>query len=363
MPIYGPARAKWQNASRRSAGIFDVDDKKARIDELEGLSGESGFWDDPARAQKLMKERTKLADAVEQLETMEASSADVGELLDLVELEADDSLLGDIDTQLEGLERFLGHAEFRRMMTSETDESSAMLQINAGAGGTDSCDWAQMLMRMYSRWAEDHGYKVALYDVLPDEEAGIKSAVIGIEGAWAFGFLKAENGVHRLVRISPFDAAKRRHTAFASVFVVPEQDDDVAVDINDADLRVDTYRASGAGGQHVNRTDSAIRITHLPTGIVVQCQAERSQHKNRATAMKVLASRLADLERKNRDAERDEIEAAKKGINFGSQIRSYVLAPYRMVKDHRTNYESGNTDAVLNGELDGFIKAFLLRDE
>lgn len=325
------------------------------------MSGEGSFWDDPENAQIVMRERTELIDAVETMESMINRAADVDELTELAELESDESLLPELETQLSAVERDADRSEFQRMMTDDNDRNGAVLQINPGAGGTDSCDWAQMLMRMYTRWAEDHGYKVDLLDVLPHEEAGIKNVVLSITGPWAYGFLKAENGVHRLVRISPFDAAKRRHTAFASVFVVPEEDDTIEVEINEADLRVDTYRASGAGGQHVNRTDSAIRITHLPSGIVVQCQAERSQHKNRSKAMKVLGARLADLERKKRSAERDEIEAAKKGINFGSQIRSYVLAPYRMVKDHRTSFESGNTDAVLNGDVDGFIKAWLLQ--
>ena len=325
------------------------------------MSAEGSFWDDPDTAQQLMQERTGLIDEVEGQLRMERQAHDAAELAEMAELEGDESLLGDLTAQLDEVLALIERTEFHRMMTADNDRAGAVLQINPGAGGTDSCDWAQMLMRMYTRWAEDHGYKVDLLDVLPHEEAGIKSAILQIEGAWAYGFLKAENGVHRLVRISPFDAAKRRHTAFASVFVVPEEDDTIEVEINDADLRIDTYRASGAGGQHVNRTDSAIRITHLPTGIVVQCQAERSQHKNKSKAMKVLAARLADLERKQRNAERDELEAAKKGINFGSQIRSYVLAPYRMVKDHRTSHETGNTDAVLNGDLDGFIKAWLLQ--
>ncbi len=309
-----------------------------------------------------MRERNDLLDAVQSLESMELRAREVDELAEMAEMESDDSLIAELQSQLLQVEGEMDTAEFQRMMTADNDRNGAVLQINPGAGGTDSCDWAQMLMRMYMRWAEDHGYKVDLIDVLPHEEAGIKSCILSITGLWAHGFLKAENGVHRLVRISPFDAAKRRHTAFASVFVVPEEDDDIEVNVLESDLRVDTYRASGAGGQHVNRTDSAIRITHLPTGIVVQCQAERSQHKNRSKAMKVLAARLADLERKKRNAERDELEAAKKGINFGSQIRSYVLAPYRMVKDHRTGHESGNTDAVLDGNLDGFIKSWLLNE-
>lgn len=307
-----------------------------------------------------MKERQDLVSAVEGLEQFDSSAEECSELLELAEMEDDDSLLPEIEVQLKSVEDELDRAEFERMMTSSNDRNSALVQINAGAGGTESCDWASMLLRMYTRWAEAQGYKVSMVDLLPGDEAGVKHALLQVTGDFAFGFMKAENGVHRLVRISPFDSQSRRHTSFASVFVLPEEDNEIIIDINPSDLRIDTYRASGAGGQHVNRTDSAVRITHNPTGVVVSCQAERSQHKNRDKAMKVLAARLADLERKNRNAERDEIEAAKKGINFGSQIRSYVLQPYRLVKDLRTGHETGNTDAVLNGDLDGFIKAWLL---
>ncbi len=285
---------------------------------------------------------------------------EVLELSELAELEDDSSMLPELQQQLDGVVTELEKAEFARTMSAPTDRSVALLSVNAGAGGTESCDWAAMLLRMYTRWSEARGYEVELVDEQPGDEAGIKNATLRISGEFAFGYLKAENGVHRLVRISPFDANKRRHTTFCSVFVVPEEDDSIHIEIDETELRVDTYRASGAGGQHVNRTESAIRLTHMPTGIVVACQAERSQHKNRATAMKMLMARLIDFERKKRNAAKDEIEAAKLGINFGSQIRSYVLAPYRMVKDHRTLHETSNTDAVLDGEIDGFIKAYLL---
>jgi len=324
------------------------------------MSGEAAFWADPDRAQRLQKER---GEAMAAIETVEKPSAVVREVLGMIDLaEADDdvSLLPELQDQLDAITAQLEHAEFARTMSAPTDRTTAIVQINSGAGGTDAADWAQMLVRMYSRWAEAKGFKVELVDDLPGEEAGLKSATLRVEGEYAFGYLKAENGVHRLVRISPFDANKRRQTAFASVYVVPEEDDSIQIDILETDLRVDTYRASGAGGQHVNRTDSAVRLTHMPTGIVVACQAERSQHKNKSTAMKMLAARLADLERKKRNAVKEEIEAAKLGINFGSQIRSYVLAPYRMVKDHRTQHETGNTDAVLDGDIDGFVKAYLL---
>jgi peptide chain release factor 2 len=360
LPTYGPAPAPSRIESTRCAGIFDLGIKTERLDELEKLSAEPAFWADADKARKLEKERGDIANAIEMVERPARIVRDVKDMLDLAEAEDDNSLLPDLQVQLDEVTAELEQAEFARIMASPTDKSPAILQINAGAGGTESADWAQMLLRMYSRWAEAHGMKVELVDEIPGEEAGIKSAVLRIEGAFAFGWLKAENGVHRLVRISPFDSAKRRHTSFSSVFVVPEEDDEIHIEIDETDLRVDTYRASGAGGQHVNRTDSAIRLTHMPTGIVVACQAERSQHKNKSTAMKMLAARLADLERKKRNAVKDEIEAAKLGINFGSQIRSYVLQPYRMVKDLRTLHQTSNTDAVLDGDLDGFMKAYLL---
>ena len=348
------------SASTSCAGIFDLDDKRARIAELERMSAEADFWTDSARAQGLMQERNGLSESVDLIDGLTAELTDVFELAEMAEAEQDQEVLAELDVQLSAIEARLDRAEFGRMMTGEQDRNSAILQVNAGAGGTESCDWAAMLLRMYSRWAEAAGFKVSMVDVLYADEAGIKGATINVTGPWAYGYLKAENGVHRLVRISPFDAAKRRHTSFSSVFVVPEIDDTIKIEIADSDLRIDTYRASGAGGQHVNRTDSAVRLTHLPTGTVVSCQAERSQHKNRDKAMKVMAARLADLERRKRDAERDIVEANKMGIDFGSQIRSYVLAPYRMVKDHRTNHETGNADAVLDGALDGFIRAWLL---
>ena len=344
----------------RCAGVFDVDAKLARLDELENISAEADFWLDGERAQRLMKERTECANAVETTEPRLQQVRDMLELVELAELEGDNSLLGDMQAQLDQMNTDLEEAEFARAMSGSADRSAAILQINAGAGGTESADWASMLLRMYTRWGEQHKMTVELLDELPGEEAGIRNAVLRIEGPYAFGWLKAENGVHRLVRISPFDSAKRRHTSFCSVFVVPEEDDEIQVQINESELRIDTYRASGSGGQHVNRTDSAVRLTHLPTGIVVACQAERSQHKNKDKAMKMLAARLIDYERKKRNAAKDEIEAAKMGINFGSQIRSYVLQPYQMVKDHRTGFQTSDTTGVLGGEVDGFLKAYLL---
>ncbi len=280
--------------------------------------------------------------------------------MEMAEEEGDADLTEEIVAELDAIEGAVSDLEFRRMLSGDEDAAGAILAVNAGAGGREAQDWADMLFRMYLRWCESHDMRVEMVDTQAGEEGGLKGATILVHGDYAFGYLKAEIGIHRLVRISPFDQQKRRHTSFASVFVYPQADDSVAVDINENDLRIDTYRASGAGGQHVNKTSSAVRITHEPTGIVVQCQNERSQHKNRSMALKILAARLQELERQKRNEEKAVVEKSKMRIDFGSQIRSYVLAPYRMVKDHRTGHEMGNADAVLDGELDGFIKAFLL---
>jgi len=265
----------------------------------------------------------------------------------------------EINRELDSLSHKVASLEIRQTLSGEHDKGNAILAIHPGAGGTESQDWAEMLLRMYTRFAEKEGYKSELIDIQPGEEAGIKSATLTIKGEYAYGYLKAESGIHRLVRISPFDAGKRRHTSFASVFVFPELDEDVNVEINEKDLKIDTYRASGAGGQHVNRTDSAVRITHIPSKIVVQCQNDRSQHKNKATAMKVLKARLYEYEKQKKKEEVDTLSADKKDIGWGNQIRSYVLHPYRMVKDIRTNLQTGNTDAVLDGDIMQFMEAFL----
>jgi len=272
----------------------------------------------------------------------------------------DDETLEEVKQLLPGLEERVDKMEFARMLSGEHDACNAILSINAGAGGTEAQDWADMLLRMYLRFCERRGFKTDMTEYLPGDEAGVKSATFTVDGDHAYGWLRAEIGIHRLVRISPFDSNARRHTSFSSVFVFPELPDDVEVEILDKDLKVDTFRASGAGGQHVNKTDSAIRITHVPTGIVVACQNERSQHKNRATAMKQLRSRLFEVELRKKEEEAASLTGEKKDIGWGSQIRSYVLHPYRMVKDHRTNFETGNTDAVLDGDIDKFIEAYLL---
>jgi len=292
------------------------------------------------------------------LEKMEQALADAGDLIEIARDEDDQDTADAVTSDLEKLESEIAALEFRRMFSGEMDESNAFLDIQAGSGGTEAQDWAEMLLRMYLRWAERHDFKAELIEVSPGEVAGIKSATVKVEGDYAFGWLRTETGVHRLVRKSPFDSGNRRHTSFAAVFVSPEVADDIDIDINPADLRVDVYRASGAGGQHVNRTESAVRITHVPSGIVVQCQNDRSQHKNRATAMKQLKAKLYELEMHKRRSEQQALEESKSDIGWGSQIRSYVLDQSR-IKDLRTSVEVGNTQAVLDGELDGFIEASL----
>ena len=282
-------------------------------------------------------------------------------MIELGEESEDEEALAEVREMLPALEKSIGRMEFARMLSGEHDANNAIVSINAGAGGTEAQDWAEILLRMYLRYCERKGFKAEITEYQPGDEAGTKGVTLTVTGDYAFGYLKAEKGIHRLVRISPFDSNARRHTSFCSVFVFPELSDDVDIEVLDKDLKVDTFRASGAGGQHVNKTDSAIRITHLPSGIVVSCQSQRSQHKNRSTAMKQLKARLYEMEMEKKESEAEELGGEKKDIGWGSQIRSYVLHPYRMVKDHRTDFESGNTDAVLDGNLDGFIEAYLMQ--
>jgi peptide chain release factor 2 len=314
------------------------------------------FWEDPERSKPVVQKRHQIERRLNLLQRLDSEGE---ELQAWDELLAEGEADGEAQDFAQRLERDLDRLELELKLSGDHDSEDALVLVHSGAGGTESQDWAEMLLRMYLRWAEQRGFSAELLDRQDGDEAGIKSATFAVRGEHAFGLLKGENGVHRLVRISPFDAASRRHTSFASVYVYPELDDDIEIEVADKDLRVDTYRASGAGGQHVNKTESAIRITHLPTGLVVTCQNERSQHKNRATAMKILRARLYDLEMRKRDEEQAQREGAKKEIAWGSQIRSYVLHPYRMVKDHRTGHEVGDADRVLDGGIDPFIEAFL----
>ncbi len=306
-----------------------------------------------------MRERTRLENGIGSYESMETGVAENLEMIELAEAEGEDDIAAEAEAALTKLRDKAAKLQLESLLSGEADSNDCYLEVHAGAGGTESQDWAQMLLRMYLRWAEQHGYKLEYLEESPGEEAGVKSATIKVTGDNAYGWLKTESGVHRLVRISPFDAASRRHTSFASIGVYPVIDDTIEIDINDGDLRIDTYRASGAGGQHVNRTDSAVRITHQPTGIVVQCQNDRSQHRNRATAMTMLKARLYELELQRREEQAQAEHDAKTDIGWGHQIRSYVLHPYKMVKDLRTEVEKGNADAVLDGDLDPFLEASL----
>ena len=319
------------------------------------------FWNDNEKAQEVLKERTLLQKLVEDWQSAANGLEDVQVMIELGEESEDEEALAEVREMLPALEKSIGKMEFARMLSGEHDANNAIVSINAGAGGTEAQDWAEILLRMYLRYCERKGFKAEITEYQPGDEAGTKGVTITVSGDYAFGYLKAEKGIHRLVRISPFDSNARRHTSFCSVFVFPELSDDVDIEVLDKDLKVDTFRASGAGGQHVNKTDSAIRITHLPSGIVVSCQSQRSQHKNRSTAMKQLKARLYELEMEKKESEAEVLGGEKKDIAWGSQIRSYVLHPYRMIKDHRTDYEVGNTDAVLDGNLDGFIEAYLMQ--
>ncbi len=342
----------------RFGGIFDFDTKRERLDEVTRELADPAIWNNPQRAQELGKERAELERTVTMLAKLQQGLSDSAELIDMALQEQDEStlnvLLPDLDTQ----EAQLAKLEFARMFSNKMDPNNAFMDIQAGSGGTEAQDWANMLLRMYIRWGEAHGFKPELLEVSAGEVAGIKSATLQFSGDYAYGWLRTETGVHRLVRKSPFDSGNRRHTSFASVFVSPEVDDSIEIEINPADLRVDTYRASGAGGQHVNRTESAIRITHGPSGIVVQCQSQRSQHQNRDSAMKQLKAKLYEMEMQKRNAEHQALEDSKSDIGWGSQIRSYVLDQSR-IKDLRTGVENTNTQAVLDGDLDKFIEASL----
>lgn len=327
--------------------------------ELEKTMAQDGFWDEPESAQKIMKEVSYLKRTIQEWTDVFGLYEDTHAMLELMEETDDDSLALELQDYAARLERSLEELELASLLSGEYDGNNAIVTIHPGAGGTESQDWASMLLRMYTRWAEDHDYEVEILDYQPGEEAGIKNVTLLIKGMNSYGYLKAEKGVHRLVRISPFDSSGRRHTSFSSVEVIPEIEDDADVEINPDDLRIDTYRASGAGGQHVNKTDSAIRITHIPTGIVVQCQSERSQHSNREAAMKILRARLVEKQMEEQKAKIESLKGQQSDIAWGNQIRSYVFCPYTMVKDHRTNIEIGNVDAVMDGHIDPFIESYL----
>lgn len=320
-----------------------------------------GFWDNPDQQRHILKERAILSETVERFERLSTELEDVAILLEMALEEEDQQELAEISQKLQDIDTEISAQEFQRMLGGSDDPLDAIISINAGAGGTEAQDWVEMLLRMYLRWTERRNFKNQIIDIQAGEEAGIKSVTFTSSGRYAYGLLKAEKGIHRLVRISPFDASGRRHTSFAAVFVYPQVEDEIVVDIKAADIKVDTYRASGAGGQHVNKTDSAVRITHLPTGIVVQCQNEKSQHRNRDMAMKILRSRLYEREQQLKSDKLQEIHNSLEDIAWGSQIRSYVLHPYRLVKDHRTQVEKGNVDAVLDGDLDELIEAYLMQ--
>ena len=338
---------------------LDLDNKQKRIEELEADMEAPGFWDDTEKSQKAMKELKALKDSFEKYDALVRGLEDTKTLIEMAEEENDASLLPEIDSEITTFEEHLEELRIETLLSGEYDRSNAILTLHAGAGGTESCDWCQMLMRMYTRWAERKGYTTEVIDYLEGEEAGVKSVTIEISGPDAYGHLKSEHGVHRLVRISPFNAAGKRQTSFVSCDVMPDIEEDLDVEINPDDLRIDTYRSSGAGGQHINKTSSAVRITHIPTGIVVQCQNERSQFQNKDRAMQMLKAKLYMLKQQENAEKISDLRGDVKEIAWGSQIRSYVLQPYTLIKDHRTGFESGNVTSVLDGGIDGFISAYL----
>ncbi len=351
---------KSRTAPKPSGGIFDAPNKEARLSELVRLTEAPDLWTDQQKANKLLKEKSSIEKSLRGWISLSRRLADLEAMAELASEEGGHAMLQELEQEIASFRKDVSSAEAGALLSGEHDIVNAIVSIHPGAGGTEAQDWAQLLMRMYMRWAESHRCGCEILDYQAGEEAGVKSVTFTVSGEYAYGRLRAEAGVHRLVRISPFDANKRRHTSFASVFVYPEVEDDIDIAIDEKDLRIDTYRASSAGGQHVNKTDSAVRITHLPTGIVVQCQNERSQLKNKNVAMKVLRSRLFELKKKEQEEKLGKLMSEKKDISWGSQIRSYVFQPYQLVKDHRTGVEIGNVTAVMDGDIDSFIEAYLL---
>jgi len=346
----------------RSRSVFDPAGIEFRLDEIEAQISRPDFWDNPEENTPVLKERSRLTERLNQYKDIKTRLEDSDELLDMAMEENDQSVVKEVEKEVKKTDKELHKFSLKLMLNEDDDSCSAIMSINAGAGGTESQDWVEMLMRMYLRWCESRDYPTEIIDLQPGDEAGIKSVTFSVKGEYAFGYLKTENGVHRLVRISPFNANGKRQTSFASVFVYPEIEKEISVDIEDKDLRVDVFRASGAGGQHVNKTSSAVRITHIPTGIVAQCQQQKSQHRNKEIAMNVLKSRLYQIEKQKQEQKLQEIHEGKDEIAWGNQIRSYILHPYQMIKDHRTNHETGNTQAVLDGSLDDFIESALFSD-
>lgn len=342
-----------------SGGIFDLDKKNKRLAELKMSAENPSIWGKPAEMQKINKEISLLEKAIGEWNAYHQRLEDTKVLLEMANEAQDEETFKEVKFEIQEIEKLGQDLELKRVLSGELDANSTYLSINSGAGGTEACDWAAMLLRMYTRYAEKHGYRVSILDMNEGDEAGVKSCTLLIEGAYAYGYLKAESGVHRLVRISPFDSNARRHTSFASVFVWAEVDDDIQIEVRPEDLKVETFRASGAGGQHVNRTDSAVRMYHLPSGIIVQCQVERSQIQNREKALKMLKAALYEKEVEKRNKEKDEMNAQKKANEWGSQIRSYVMHPYQLVKDHRTSCETSQVNDVMDGDLDDFVMAYL----
>ncbi|HHX18480.1 MAG TPA: peptide chain release factor 2 [Clostridium sp.] len=349
----------YKNKLEEMGASLDIVSKSNEIEELEQKTTESDFWNDPQKSQDILQKLKTLKNQLEKFNKISSKRDDLYTLCELAIEEEDESIISEIEKDFKEFKKDYEDLRLQTLLTGPYDKNNAILTLHAGAGGTEAQDWAQMLLRMYTRWAERKGFKVSILDYLDGDEAGIKSVTIQVEGENAYGYLKAEKGVHRLVRISPFDAGGRRHTSFASLDVMPELSDEVEVEINPEDLRIDTYRSSGAGGQHVNKTESAVRITHLPTGVVVSCQNERSQHQNKDTAMRMLKSKLMVLKEREQKEKIEDLKGVQLEIAWGSQIRSYVFCPYTMVKDHRTNYEEGNVDSIMDGELDGMINSYL----